>query len=99
MFYFDVSLHVLLAFCLERVTHLVKIFISFISWLYLHCSLVLVIVALVCYLHIFRRMYGGFGCVTLPMPVPSPDKSGGSTSYQKLGINKNVMAIYCVAVM
>jgi hypothetical protein len=33
------------------------------------------------------------------MPVPSPDKSGGSTSYQKLGFNKIAMALYCVAVM
>jgi hypothetical protein len=32
------------------------------------------------------------------MPVPSPDKSGGSTSYKKLGINKNAMAFYCVGV-
>jgi hypothetical protein len=32
------------------------------------------------------------------MPVPSPDKSGGSTTYQKLGINNNAMAFYFVGV-
>jgi hypothetical protein len=65
-----------------------------------YCYLVSVIVALVCFTTYFGLyIYGGLGCVTQPMPVPSPDKSGGCTSYQILGININAMAFYSVVLM